>query len=313
MKKIIEYLKVYYKDCFSWRSFTVCVLWAALLTFFAYENRNYEQWIENIVDVKLQIFRYIILYALAFTGAFLLQGIVNKNLKFLTSPQWWILNIIALVVFAVRGSDIDNLSLIGYQIPNGFYTYAYKIGYNVSGFVWIIIPCFLYWFLVDRKHMPFYGFHSKGVTFKPYFVLLLLMVPLLTYAATQPDFLRMYPRLSRINVSTDHANYPLLAGIYELVYGLDFVYTEFFFRGFLILAFARKFGHQAILPMCVFYVTIHFGKPLGETISSFFGGLLLGVIAYQSKSIYGGIIVHVGIAYLMEVFAGIGNYYLGNI
>jgi membrane protease YdiL (CAAX protease family) len=59
--------------------------------------------------------------------------------------------------------------------------------------------------------------------------------------------------------------------------------------------------------MCVYYITIHFGKPLGETISSFFGGLLLGVIAYRTKSIYGGIIVHLGIAYLMELFAFLGR------
>jgi hypothetical protein len=37
-----------------------------------------------------------------------------------------------------------------------------------------------------------------------------------------------------------------------------------------------------------------------KAISFVFGGYLLGVIAYETKSIWGGIIVHVGIAWMME-------------
>jgi membrane protease YdiL (CAAX protease family) len=51
------------------------------------------------------------------------------------------------------------------------------------------------------------------------------------------------------------------------------------------------------------YVALHFGKPAGETIGSFFGGYILGVLAYKSKNIWGGIIAHMGIAWLMELFA----------
>jgi len=57
------------------------------------------------------------------------------------------------------------------------------------------------------------------------------------------------------------------------------------------------------------YVVIHWNKPMGELISSFFGGSLLGVISYYSKSIWGGIIVHVGIAWMMEIGAFISKYF----
>jgi hypothetical protein len=40
-----------------------------------------------------------------------------------------------------------------------------------------------------------------------------------------------------------------------------------------------------------------------ETIGSFFGGFILGTIALHTKSIWGGIIIHVGIALLMELLA----------
>jgi membrane protease YdiL (CAAX protease family) len=89
--------------------------------------------------------------------------------------------------------------------------------------------------------------------------------------------------------------------LYELTYGTDFISIEFFFRGFLILAFIKWVGKDAILPMACFYCTIHFGKPLGECISSYFGGMLLGIVVYNTRSILGGLLVHLGIAWMMEV------------
>ena len=77
--------------------------------------------------------------------------------------------------------------------------------------------------------------------------------------------------------------------------------------GFLILAFIKWAGKDAILPMACFYCTIHFGKPLGECISSYFGGIILGVVVYHTRSIYGGLLVHLGIAWLMELGGYIGN------
>ena len=94
---------------------------------------------------------------------------------------------------------------------------------------------------------------------------------------------------------------------YELIYGLDFVSIEYFFRGFLVLAFLKYVGPGSILPMAAFYVSIHFGKPMVETISSFFGGGLLGILAFYSRSIWGGIVVHMGIAWLMELGAFVGK------
>ena len=76
---------------------------------------------------------------------------------------------------------------------------------------------------------------------------------------------------------------------------------------FLVLAFARWAGKDAILPMAIFYCTIHFGKPLGECISSYFGGMILGVVSYHTRTIIGGFLVHVGIAWLMELGGYIGH------
>jgi membrane protease YdiL (CAAX protease family) len=53
--------------------------------------------------------------------------------------------------------------------------------------------------------------------------------------------------------------------------------------------------------MVVAYALIHFEKPLVEALSSIVGGLVLGIISYRTKSIYGGVILHLGIAFTMEI------------
>ena len=164
-------------------------------------------------------------------------------------------------------------------------------------------------YLVHRffhRDQTFYGVTTKGLQLKPYLIMLLIMVPLIALASTQSDFLGMYPRFQKVEflLQPDRGWHKLL---YELSYGSDFFSIELFFRGFLVLAFAKYVGKDAILPMAIFYCTIHFGKPLGESISSYFGGLILGVITYHTRTILGGFLVHVGIAWLMELGGYLGK------
>ena len=159
-----------------------------------------------------------------------------------------------------------------------------------------------------RYEKPVAGLLLKGFDIKPYLLLLLCMLPLLAFAATQPDFLQMYPKVKRIAFidEYDGLTWPWKL-LYELSYGIDFFSIEFFFRGFLVLAFIKYAGKHAILPMAAFYCCIHFGKPLFECITSYFGGLILGVVVYHTRSIWGGLIAHLGIAWLMEVAGYLGN------
>jgi hypothetical protein len=137
----------------------------------------------------------------------------------------------------------------------------------ISFLLWVI------WLINDRKQ-SFYGLTTKGFKSKPYFILLFLMIPLIAAASFQKDFLQLISKISKHPFFKE----VMMAGfiykfIYEISYGIDFVGIELFFRGFLILAFVKWAGKHAILPMALFYCTIHFGKPLAECISSFFGGL----------------------------------------
>jgi hypothetical protein len=166
--------------------------------------------------------------------------------------------------------------------------------------------------LLEEGGLRSVGLTTRGFDARPYFGLLLLLVPVVALAATQPDFLHVYPKVKNVAFIDGYASpvWPWKLG-YELSYGLDFLSIELFFRGLLVIGFVRYAGEQAILPMAAFYCTIHFGKPMAECISSFFGGLILGVLAYRTRSILGGLIVHLGLAWMMELGGWLGHSWLG--
>jgi len=73
---------------------------------------------------------------------------------------------------------------------------------------------------------------------------------------------------------------------------LDLFGWEFFFRGFILFAFARKFGANAIWLQAVPFALAHIGKPEIETLSTIFGGFGLGWIAYRTRSFVYPFLLH---------------------
>lgn len=301
MKKIIGYLTTHFGEECNKRYLLLAALFSVLLLFINFRYNFEYTYIKYDFNPYTRLLKYIGLYGVAFGGAWLLQMAVDKKDKRLRSGRLWAMIVLAVLLFSVRAWFFQQRFWIDAHVSWEFQTWAYKIVANLVGFVFLFIPCAVYWFFVDRKNQRIYGFHSKGVVLRPYFYLLLCMVPLLLIAGSQPDFLQVYPRALFLNFPSNLPHKNWYTALYEICYSSDYVVTEFFFRGFLILAFARFVDYKAILPMCVFYVAIHFDKPLGEAASSFLGGYILGILAYKTKSIYGGVIVHLGIALLMEV------------
>ncbi len=176
---------------------------------------------------------------------------------------------------------------------------------------WIVRALFIfvviYFINLFYKHR--YNYSPAGIkNFKPYFLLVCCMVPAIAFAAFQPSFMQMYPRVQI--VTTMNIPYKIIhCLIFELSYIFDFISIEAFFRGFLIFAFMRICGKNCIVPAACFYCCIHLGKPMGEAISSFWGGMLLGIVSYYTKNIWGGIVLHVGIAALMEMAGFIAHYF----
>lgn len=175
-----------------------------------------------------------------------------------------------------------------------FSIFLFNLIYYISLFLFLGL-------FIGKKSQNIYGFMSFKLDFKPYFILLLLIIPIVFFASTQSSFIYFYPRLSFSGFYEQE--YLKYFAFFEPVYLLNFIGIEWIFRGFLVLGLARIFNKNAIIIVAAIYCSFHLGKPLLECISSFFGGYILGIIAYHTKSIWGGVILHIGIAFLMDSFA----------
>jgi len=165
----------------------------------------------------------------------------------------------------------------------------------------------------DDSGPALYGATSSGFSWRMYGLVLLCILPFVIGASFSTGFQRMYP-VYKPWTMPELFQMPkwLSVFLFELIYGTNFFSVEMIFRGALVIGMASILGKDAILPMVGVYAFLHFSKPMGEAIGSIFGGYVLGVIALYTKSILGGWLLHIGIAFSMEIAAYL-QYYLPRV
>jgi membrane protease YdiL (CAAX protease family) len=87
---------------------------------------------------------------------------------------------------------------------------------------------------------------------------------------------------------------------------IDLFGWEFFFRGFILFAYARKMGANALWLQAVPFALAHVGKPEAEALSTIFGGFVFGWIAYRTRSFLYPFLIHWFVAsFTIVVAAGL--------
>lgn len=251
-------------------------------------------------------FYSFLFYGFPYCFTIVLYCLVQGKTEIFRNLRFWLLAIFSITLLAINESFIWYKDLIIEFLPLQVQYFALKTSSKLSAALVYFIPVFLFWLATGRTDKTMYGFTLKNFDYRPYLIMLLIMVPLIAWASFQSSFLRTYPvyKAGTAEVYLGMSNY-FSYSIFEFIYGLNFVTLELFFRGFLILAFIKYLDKGAIFAMVSVYCFLHFGKPAAETIGSVFGGAILGMISYYSRSIFGGILIHLGVAYLMDFFAGL--------
>jgi hypothetical protein len=309
MRKLYGYFKTHWKEEVKLPYLLVIMGFLALSIFVEYNYHVASKSMNPYRNTLNHFFAYFIFYSIPVLFSILTYISFYKRKDLFSNTRFWIVLLYIISAYAFRGYFYQHREWITVMNNGAADSFLIRCSSQVFKALLIFFLVFVFWkFSGHSKETAFYGFKLKGVDIKPYFLLLLMMVPLIALASTQHDFLHKYPTFASFvkgSISSPVAIAKI--GIYEILYGSDYVAIELFFRGFVLYALSRFLGKGAIIPMATMYVFIHFGKPAGETISSFFGGMILGVIAYETNSIIGGIIVHCGIAYMMEIGGFIGN------
>lgn len=162
-----------------------------------------------------------------------------------------------------------------------------------------LVPPLLYCRLVMGLSPADVGLRLRGfVEHLPLYVATYLAVlPFVVWVSTWPAFVNKYPLNGAAHLSLAH-----LVG-WEVGYAVQFLALELFFRGVMLLGAARAVGAWAIPIMIVPYCMLHFRKPLAEALGSIVAGLVLGTLAMRTRSVLGGVLVHVAVAWTMDALA----------
>lgn len=309
MHQILDYLRTYFRE--EWNPKLFASIGALLIISFAI---NYGIDFERLVIRQLthplrQFVFYFFFYGIPYTLSLAAYAHTMKKKQFLQQKGFYLLTLVCFILLStyvtlhnLPSFVLNNTRSVLNSVPKEYHWYLARYASNLLPGIVLLFPLALYWSLKDRNTSNLYGFSSLHIDLKTYFGIIVLIAPIILAASFGSDFQAAYPRYKfGLPSSAWGTEENALIAVFEVCYGVDFVFVELFFRGFMVMAFARYLGSGAILPMVVVYAFIHFQKPMGEAIASIVGGLVLGVISYRTRSIYGGIILHLGVAYLMEI------------
>jgi membrane protease YdiL (CAAX protease family) len=177
------------------------------------------------------------------------------------------------------------------------YGYAWWAVTRVVGYTFLPLAA---WKLLFRKDSLLdMGLRGRGFARHAwmYAVCLALVLPFVLLAAQWSDFSSYYPFYKQCSRSW------LDLCAWEALYIAQFFALEVFFRGFMLVPLRSSMGASAIVVMCVPYVMIHYGKPYLEAANALIAGVVLGSLAMRARSIYGGFLVHIAVALVMDGLA----------
>jgi membrane protease YdiL (CAAX protease family) len=178
---------------------------------------------------------------------------------------------------------------------------------ELKGFVWwsgwrffgyLVLPALVVVCMPgERLREYFISFKDFFKKLPIYLVLFTLVLPAVIIASRTEAFYHQYPFYKLANRSSfDFWGW-------EALYWLQFLSLEFFFRGFLLHGLRYSLGSKAVFVMVIPYCMIHYGKPFPETMGAIGAGLILGTLAMRTRSIWGGVMIHVAVAFTMDFLA----------
>jgi hypothetical protein len=303
MKKIWKFLQGHIREDFKpglYFSIITFLLVALTLNYtFDFEDNYLE-----VMHGYPKFFAYFLFYSIPyFTAIYIYASFTGRRDIFFRS-DFWMKTVFAMTLLSLDGSVPFLTPVLSTLVAPQVQYWAYKVSVNGISFFTVLIPILAYYYVKDRNENHVYGLNAHKFDARPYFTMLLIMLPVIIAASFNGGFLKQYPMYKSSSAHTflGVSEWVTVAS-YEIAYGLDFITVEYLFRGFMVIGMMSILGRGAVITMAVVYCVLHFGKPAGEAISSVFGGYILGTVAYETRSVWGGVIVHMGIAWMMEVVA----------
>lgn len=296
MKKIINYIVDFLKEDYNFFRYfaSLIILSLSFYLYYFFKIKDY------FLTQGISFSEYYLGHLVLLFATFYIISIQKFNIKYLLFVSYSVIILYLNYETKSLSNDLQHWFGLNFYLSDWFR----KTFINFQKAILLILPLIISFFIQRRSLPNFYGLSKKNFEIKPYLMMILIMFPIVFIASFEPSFQNIYPRYKPgIAEEIGIVSSTISIGVFESTYWLRFLGVEVFWRGFLVIGGVLLFGRKAILPAACLYSIWHFGKPMGEAIGAFFGAYILGILAYRTKSIYGGIAIHYGVALLMELAA----------
>lgn len=235
MRKIWKFLLHHIRSDFKTADYTATALLLIIAIILNYRFDIEDGFLDQQEGIA-KFFLYYLFYAVPYYLT--LRFHKNETLdSYWNKKTFWIRSQLALLVLSLDSSVPFLSEFIYSNFDDAIIYWTYKVFVNLISIGTVFLPLILFYLLYDRPtHTHVYGLNARKFDVKPYFVMLLIMMPLLLSASFHPSFIRQYPmyKTSEAHLYLEVPEY-ITVMIYELAYGLDFVTVEFLFRGFMVI------------------------------------------------------------------------------
>ena len=295
-------LVAFVKKDFLWTKYLFAAALAVLLIVAQVKFNIYDILIAPSYDNGTSMLRIPIIYIMVYFLVLISSLAMNRELWRLRRWQVWVFPVILLTI---DGAGQGFYGYMQWADEHGITlrdkAYLQLVGSFMFRSVFIVLMLCLFRKLTEGR-FGLFGLKRSSKYLRVYGVIYVLLLPMFLIVSFTPQFLSFYPKM-HIDFYDGAMGWDRwrLIGLFELFYANDFIGVEGMFRGALVIGLARWLGCRAVLPMALTYMCIHLGKPDLELCSSVIGGYILGVLAWRTRHLWGGIIIHLGIALFFEV------------
>ena len=295
-------LVAFVKKDFLWTKYLFAAALAVLLVVAQVKFNIYDILIAPSYDNGTSMLRIPIIYIAVYFLVLISSLAMNRELWRLRRWQVWVFPVILLTI---DGAGQGFYGYMQWADEHGITlrdkAYLQLVGSFMFRSVFIVLMLCLFRKLTEGR-FGLFGLKRSSKYLRVYGVIYVLLLPMFLIVSFTPQFLSFYPKMhiDFYDGAMGWERWRLIA-LFELFYANDFIGVEGMFRGALVIGLARWLGCRAVLPMALIYMCIHLGKPDLELCSSVIGGYILGVLAWRTRHLWGGIIIHLGIALFFEV------------
>lgn len=289
------------KKDFLWVKYLSALALAVLIIIAQVKFSIYDIIIAPTYDDGTSMLRIPLIYIMVYFLVLIPSLAMHSELWRLRRWQVWVFPIILLTIDGAGQGYYGYMQWAdehGVTLKDRYYLRL--VGSFMFRSVFIVLMLCVFRKLTEGR-FGLFGLRRSTKYLRVYALIYVLLLPMFLYVSFTPQFLDYYPKMF-----IDYHDGALgwdrwqLTGLFELFYANDFIGVEGMFRGALVIGMSRWLGCRAVLPMALTYMCIHLGKPDLELCSSVIGGYILGVLAWRTHHLWGGIIIHLGIAMFFE-------------